>query len=43
LGDEINKLRPPEQQVIISQIDAYLWTHYHTTLWPHHLTRTIMY
>jgi hypothetical protein len=23
--------------------DARLWTHYHTTWWPHHLTRTIMY
>jgi Potential Queuosine, Q, salvage protein family len=43
LADEINKLRPPERQVIIPQIDARLWTHYHTTDWPHHLTRTIMY
>ncbi|MBV9340470.1 MAG: hypothetical protein JO159_06230 [Acidobacteria bacterium] len=43
LTDEINKLRPRGQQVIIPQIDARLWTHYHTTFWPHHLTRTIMY
>jgi hypothetical protein len=43
LADEINKLRTPDQQVIIPQIDARLWTHYHTTSWPHHLTRTIMY
>ena len=43
LADEINRLRPPEQQVIIPQIDARLWTHYHTTSWPHHLTKTIMY
>jgi Queuosine salvage protein len=43
LADEINKLRPPAQQIIIPQIDARLWTHYHTTEWPHHLTRTIMY
>lgn len=43
LADEINKLRPRDQQVIIPQIDARLWTHYHTTPWPHHLTRTIMY
>ena len=43
LADEINKLRRPEQQVIIPQIDARLWTHFHTTSWPHHLTRTIMY
>jgi Potential Queuosine, Q, salvage protein family len=43
LADEINKLRPPERQVIVPQIDARLWTHYHSTHWPHHLTRTIMY
>ncbi|MGA8224348.1 MAG: queuosine salvage family protein [Candidatus Acidiferrales bacterium] len=43
LAEEINKIRPPELQVIIPQIDARLWTHYHTTFWPHHLTRTIMY
>jgi hypothetical protein len=29
--------------VIIPQIDARLWTHYHTTNWPHHLTVTTMY
>lgn len=43
LTEEINRLRPAERQVIIPQIDARLWTHYHTTCWPHHLTRTIMY
>lgn len=43
LREEVNKLRPAHQQVIIPQIDARLWTHYHTTAWPHHLTRTIMY
>ena len=43
LADEINKLRSSQRQVIIPQIDARLWTHYHTTDWPHHLTRTIMY
>lgn len=43
LCEEINKLRPANKQVIIPQIDARLWTHYHTTHWPHHLTRTIMY
>jgi len=43
LAAEINKLRSPEEQVIIPQIDARLWTHYHTTSWPHHLTETIMY
>ena len=43
LAEEVNKLRPADQQVIIPQIDARLWTHYHTTFWPHHLTKTIMY
>ena len=43
LADEINKIRPTDQQIIIPQIDARLWTHFHTTGWPHHLTRTIMY
>jgi hypothetical protein len=43
LAEEINKLRGPKEQVIIPQIDARLWTHYHTTSWPHHLTQTIMY
>jgi hypothetical protein len=43
LTEEINKLRPPDMQVIIPQIDARFWTHFHTTTWPHHLTRTIMY
>jgi hypothetical protein len=43
LAEEINRLRPPELQIIMPQLDARLWTHYHTTWWPHHLTRTIMY
>jgi hypothetical protein len=43
LTDEINKLRPPDLQIIIPQVDARLWTHYHATTWPHHLTKTIMY
>lgn len=43
LREEVNKRRPPDNQVIIPQIDARLWTHFHTTHWPHHLTRTIMY
>jgi Potential Queuosine, Q, salvage protein family len=34
---------PAAPPVIIPQIDARLWTHYHTTAWPHHLTQTIMY
>jgi hypothetical protein len=43
LAEEINKLRSPREQVIIPQVDARLWTHYHKTSWPHHLTPTIMY
>jgi putative queuosine salvage protein len=43
LSEEINNIRPKNEQIIIPQIDARLWTHYHTTQWPHHLTKTIMY
>lgn len=43
LREEVNKIRPAEMQVIIPQIDARMWLPYHTTFWPHHLTRTIMY
>jgi Potential Queuosine, Q, salvage protein family len=43
LAEEINLLRPPDQRILIPQVDARLWTHYHTTWWPHHLTKTIMY
>ena len=43
LTEDINALRPPELQVIIPLVDARLWSSYHTTHWPHHLTRTIMY
>lgn len=43
LTEEINKRRPRDKQVINAQVDARLWTHYHATSWPHHLTRTIMY
>jgi hypothetical protein len=43
LREEINKIRPPDLEVIIPQVNERLWTHYHTTFWPHHLTQTIMY
>jgi putative queuosine salvage protein len=43
LAEEINQLRPSDRQIVVPQIDARLWTHYHTTWWPHHLTKTIMY
>ncbi len=43
LAEEVNRLRPADRQIVVPQIDARLWTHYHTTWWPHHLTETIMY
>jgi hypothetical protein len=43
LREEVNKIRPADKQIIIPQIDARLWMPYHTTFWPHHLTKTIMY
>ena len=43
LCEEVNKLRPQNRQVLIPQIDARFWTHFHKTTQPHHLTRTIMY
>jgi hypothetical protein len=43
LTEEVNKLRPAGKKVLIPQIDARFWVHFHTTTWPHHLTRTIMY
>jgi hypothetical protein len=43
LTEEINKFRAPDRQVLIPQIDARFWVPFHTTSWPHHLTRTIMY
>lgn len=43
LAEEINQLRPSDRKIVTPQIDARLWTHYHTTWWPHHLTKTIMY
>jgi hypothetical protein len=43
LSEAVNKIRPKDKQILIPQIDARLWTHYHTTWWPHHLTKTIMY
>lgn len=43
LTEEINRRRPADRQIIIPQLDARLWTHYHDSFTPHHLTRTIMY
>lgn len=43
LAAEINRIRPADKQIVVPQIDFRLWSHYHTTWWPHHLTKTIMY
>jgi hypothetical protein len=43
LAQEINRIRPRDRQIVVPQIDFRLWSHYHTTWWPHHLTKTIMY
>jgi hypothetical protein len=39
----INELRPSDRQVIEPVVDGRIWTHYHTTHWPHHLTVTTAY
>lgn len=38
LTEEINRRRPPDRRIIAPVLDGRLWTHYHTTHWPHHLT-----
>ena len=43
LTEEVNRRRPDDLQVIVPQIDYRLWSHFHETFRPHHLTRTIMY
>ena len=43
LTDACNALRPADRQLVIPQIDYRFWKPFHTTHWPHHLTRTVMY
>lgn len=43
LTKELNALRPPHRQIIEPVVDGRIWTHYHTTHWPHHLTVTTAY
>jgi hypothetical protein len=43
LTDEINRIRPADLRLVIPQVDYRLWSRYHATFLPHHLTRTIMY
>lgn len=39
----VNERRPADRQVIAPVVDTRLWTHYHETHWPHHLTVTTAY
>jgi len=39
----INARRPSDRQVIDTVLDTRLWTHYHESHWPHHLTVTTAY
>ena len=43
LTDAMNAIRPADMQLVIPQTDYRFWATYHTTFWPHHLTRTVMY
>ena len=43
LTDAVNALRPPDLRLVIPQVDFRLWSSYHATFRPHHLTRTVMY
>jgi hypothetical protein len=43
LTSAINERRPTERRVIEPVVDGRLWTHYHETHWPHHLTITTAY
>ena len=43
LTEAINARRGDARPLVIPEIDFRLWSAYHTTAWPHHLTRTVMY
>lgn len=43
LTEACNERRPSNRQLVIPQIDYRFWKAFHTTHWPHHLTRTVMY
>ena len=43
LTDAVNRRRGSDRAIVIPQLDYRLWSAYHVTTWPHHLTRTIMY
>ncbi|MBM4408770.1 MAG: hypothetical protein FJ038_09295 [Chloroflexi bacterium] len=43
LTEEINRIRPAGMALVIPQVDYRFWRPFHATVWPHHLTRTVMY
>lgn len=43
LTEAMNDRRGEGRSLVIPEIDFRLWSAYHTTTWPHHLTRTVMY
>jgi len=43
LTEAINARRGAGRALVIPQVDFRLWSAYHATAWPHHLTRTVMY
>jgi len=43
LTEAVNALRPDDMQLVIPRIDYRLWSSYHATFAPHHLTETVMY
>ena len=43
LGSDLCFVEEDKTKFNLPQIDARLWLPYHTTFWPHHLTRTNMY
>ena len=43
LTDAINARRPGLPPLVVPQVDYRLWSKYHATHWPHHLTITTMY
>lgn len=43
LTDAINARRVGLPPLVVPQVDYRLWSHYHATHWPHHLTVTTMY
>lgn len=43
LTEAVNERRGEGRALVIPQIDYRLWSVYHETTWPHHLTRTVMY